>query len=370
MQVTFCDLCNESIPFGDLERGRAVRRGGRAVCARCEQAMGGDAGRAPGALEPARPGDPARRPEPPPPARPATLAREGGRGAGTALLLAVLALVFALASSFYLLRETERSAQDLSGLRAEMQGEMTRSSDELLAKVDERVQEAVWRADAAKGELQGVVLRLDDALAAHDQALAGLQQELGALARRVEARESEPSQKSGAAFGEDLGRLERDVAELRREVGRVTAQLETEAAAGGESTDPAGPSKPLWWPHVQGLQSSGSGERWTAVQALGQTKDPAVAEHLVPVLRDPDLFVRMAACRVLGELRAVRAIPALIDALEDAEPSVREQAIAALRAASGQDLRFDPSAAPGERAKRVAEWRAWWSGAKDGLLGG
>ena len=42
MDITFCDLCNESVPQGDLEKGKAVRRGDRVICAQCEAAMSGE----------------------------------------------------------------------------------------------------------------------------------------------------------------------------------------------------------------------------------------------------------------------------------------------------------------------------------------
>ncbi len=42
MRIYFCDLCNESVPQIDLDRGTAVLRTGRVVCARCESAMTGE----------------------------------------------------------------------------------------------------------------------------------------------------------------------------------------------------------------------------------------------------------------------------------------------------------------------------------------
>jgi len=97
------------------------------------------------------------------------------------------------------------------------------------------------------------------------------------------------------------------------------------------------------------------------VYALGETNDAAVVPHLVPMLADPDLFVRMATIRVLDEnLSARSAAPALIDALEDEESAVREAAMLALRSLTGRDFRFDPLAGPGDRSKRVKAWRDWW----------
>ena len=39
MEIFFCDICNESVPEGDLNHGLAYRRGNRVVCAPCDRAM-------------------------------------------------------------------------------------------------------------------------------------------------------------------------------------------------------------------------------------------------------------------------------------------------------------------------------------------
>jgi hypothetical protein len=86
------------------------------------------------------------------------------------------------------------------------------------------------------------------------------------------------------------------------------------------------------------------------------------------MLGDADIFVRMAACRHLGDIGSVEAIPALIDTLEDEEASVREAALVALRGLSGQSIPFDPLARDGDRSKRVKAWREWWEDASKELL--
>ena len=105
------------------------------------------------------------------------------------------------------------------------------------------------------------------------------------------------------------------------------------------------------------------------MQSLGKTRDPRVVPHLVPLLKDGDIFVRMAVARLLGELGSHTAIPALIDALEDEEVSVRESALVSLRTLSGQSFPFDPKARDGDRSKRVKAWRDWWEEAAKTLLG-
>ena len=39
MKILFCDLCNESVPQGDLDLGRAFMRKGRVVCGKCDKLM-------------------------------------------------------------------------------------------------------------------------------------------------------------------------------------------------------------------------------------------------------------------------------------------------------------------------------------------
>jgi HEAT repeat protein len=367
MAITFCDLCDESIPLADLENGLAVRRGERAICARCELAMASDEPAGADPLE-EHPGH-ARHARSAPAVQ--ASAPAAGHGGGPALLISVLSLGFALAASLYLLRRIDRGGRDLASLRAGQEAELARHGQELGQRMEARAAESAEEARSALEEARALALRLEDGEAASDRDLADLREELARLAERAEAA---PATAAGEpqVSAQDFARLEREVADLRRELGRLGEALERDASAaeGQAPSSAAAPERPAWWPLLTGLQSRSASERWTAVQALGQAGDPASVEHVVPLLKDPDIFVRIATCRVLADLRAVRAIPALIDALEDAEPSVREGALSALRTISGQDLRFDPNASASERAKRVEAWRDWWNGAKDELLSG
>ena len=126
---------------------------------------------------------------------------------------------------------------------------------------------------------------------------------------------------------------------------------------------------PEWYPIVAELENQNSGKRWQAVSSLGATHDPAVAEHLTAMLKDPDIFVRMATARILGDLEAPIGIGPLIDALEDPETSVREAAVVSLRSLTGRTFRYDPNAREADRAKRVKAWRDWWKKAADEYLG-
>jgi hypothetical protein len=64
----------------------------------------------------------------------------------------------------------------------------------------------------------------------------------------------------------------------------------------------------------------------------------------------------------LGDLRAPEAVAALIDALGDPEPSVREAVYTALKAITKRELAFDALGEDGEqRARQIQAWRDWWA---------
>jgi HEAT repeat protein len=148
-------------------------------------------------------------------------------------------------------------------------------------------------------------------------------------------------------------------------------QSEAQSAAPAPLARPPGDA--AWKKWVPDLASSVPGTRWQAVQALGETHDLGALPHLVPLLGDADIFVRMATCRSLSNLGGLEAVPALIDALEDEEAAVRDAAFVALKgltdAYTKESLPFDPLARDGDRSKRVKAWRAWWEEASKELQG-
>lgn len=362
MNLYFCDLCNESIPQADLDLGRAVRRNERLICAACEAAMGSAE---PRIAAPASPG-PVHAPVAAQRAAPAP----SSALSAIALALASVALVVGVGGASYLYwRLEERSgrlgreladvaraapehARTVSAALVEETGaresELAAARAELVT-LGARVAE-LEQAGGNSAALERRVQKLDDRLALLDDLSSRVQHQAGAL--------------------EQLSSTVAKVALARSaEPGPAPKALEPErqptpapsAPAGGEST---------WRQWVAELSSPDSGTRWQAVQALGDTDDPAVVPHLVPMLDDADIFVRMAACRHLGDLGSMAAIPGLIDTLEDEEASVREAALVSLRALSGQSIEFDPLARDGDRSRRVKAWREWWDDASKKLAGG
>ncbi|HVS18961.1 MAG TPA: HEAT repeat domain-containing protein, partial [Planctomycetota bacterium] len=287
-------------------------------------------------------------------------ARSGGSGAA----LAVIGWLGTAALGFWLFDRAEREreaverrlgalARENDALAARLDG--ARAALEARLEDDARTQVAALAAQRAELDLalarQGEAAReAGTRLEGFDQRLATLQQSLGGVQRHDQ--ELVALQGKYNALSAELADLGRVMGDLVDETVRVA---ERDAAAAAVAAQPA------WTGLIDGLASPDDGDRWQAVIALGETRDPAVAPHVLPVLKDTDIFVRMAAARILGDLRNPVAVPDLIEALADPEPSVREAVYTALKAVTGQSLTFDAlSENADERAKRIQAWRDWW----------
>jgi hypothetical protein len=375
MKIDFCDLCNESVPQADLEAGRAARAKGRVICARCNEIMRAQEGAAatgggPGHGAPmaagAAPGPLGAVPHG---ATPHVHVRpRGGGGAGTAL--ALIALAATAGVGFWLFDRGEQEALAMRERIGDLRGEvllLRQRLDEGLDGADARAAEArraaderlaAVREDVASGlsAVQEQARGVETQLASFDRRLSSMQESVGSISRQDQEL---------VGLQQKYTQLSADVVDL----GRVLADLADEQAAVRAAAPPA-ETQPAWMGLLGKLSSPDDTDRWQAVIALGETRDPAVASYLLPVLGDADIFVRMAAARMLGDLRAPEAVPALIDALEDPEPSVREAVYLALKEITRRDLPFDAlSEDPAERAKRVEAWRAWWAKEQERLGG-
>lgn len=361
MNLYFCDLCNESIPQADLDLGRAVRRNERLICAACEGAMSG----APQRPEAAAAAVPAA-------ARPAA-GREGAPPsslAAVALAFSSVSLVAGVGLGAYLFWHLE----ERTGKLAQELNDLERSAPEHARTVSAALAE---ESRAREGELAETRTAVR-ALQARLQELEPVGAQQAALERKLER------------VDDRLGTLDDLASRVQHQSGQLDQLSATVAAlSAGRSgpTEPApavaqpsaeakAPAPPVaqergaaeWERWLGDLSSAEAGTRWQAVQAIGGTHDPAVVTHLLPMLRDSDIFVRMAACRHLGDLNTVEAIPGLIDTLADEEAAVREAALVALRRLSGQSIPFDPLGKEGDRTKRVKDWRDWWEKAAKELI--
>jgi hypothetical protein len=392
MDLFFCDICNESVPQTDLDKGMAFRRGERVVCAACDEAMSNEeegAGAA-GATEPGLAGGSAQDAEssddegkgtegtsPEGEAaggeavkRPAQVGGGGGQFAGCFMALLFIGLSLALSASAWLWVEAGKRQIALDN-SIESLGQKDTASDKRFRDLqtslslqgqdkDAYVRESF---EAMSGTIEEKFSSLGNRLGRLEDSLEALRQSSAEDRRALDAGVKDAAVAAGLAkggvdsMGEDLGYL----------TDRVTA-LE-EVLEGGMSTGTGGGGggrQPSWFSHLPELKDASAGNRWNAVTVLGDTGDPKVVSYLLPMLADEDVFVRMATARVLGDLGSSTAIPGLIDALNDEQAAVREAVVVALRLLSGKDFRFDPLGTEADRRKGQDAWRKWWDASVKG----
>jgi hypothetical protein len=368
MKIHFCDLCNESVPEGDFSTGKAFRREGRVICSTCDAVMTShDAfGGAGGATLP-----------PPRLAPPVAGAAEVGQAAAEVRArgswMGAAALLLAVGSAWFFsgqladIRDRERGLrevvdQELNGVGRDLDGfslSSKRRDEELEGRLRRDLTAGRADVEVGLGALRGELKAAQQQLASIDNELvrqAGVQREGEVEAgRRIDDLLAQ-SMQSRQALDSLATRLEQNEQALAQERARPSAS-------------PDRPSGPKYAAEIADLASGAASTRWNAVQSLGETGDPGVVPHLIPLLGDSDVFVRMAVARVFGDLASPLSIEPLISALEDEESVMREAAMASLHIITGRDFRFDPFAKPAERAKRVAAWRDWWKKARDEYFG-
>jgi HEAT repeat protein len=369
MKIHFCDLCNESVPQSDLDQGRARMVKGRVVCAVCERAMSlaGVSEAAPAPL-------PVAVPEPS-----ASTARPSGGGSPAVWMAAASLLVTAIviyvfqqrvdrldAADLGLARGLESNSGELRGMSAQVAQlpAQTAATEQRLAA---KLEEALAAGEKQRAEFAAASQRAEQSLADVARALSSLRKDLDNGAVNRETRLDELSHR--LAQSEDAQR--EMTARLEEYQKAEAARTAADAVAKALPEKPAiAAAAPAWNALLPNLADANPSTRWEAVDELGRTKDPAVIAHVTPLLRDSDLFVRMCAARVLSDLGTLQGVPALIDALEDAEPTVRESAWNALRTLTGKDFKFDPQGNEADRSKKVKSWREWWKKEGEPLLNG
>jgi HEAT repeat protein len=416
MKIHFCALCNESVPQADLDSGRARFVKDRVICPTCEAAMSHDAhgsqGPAPHPQQAARAAnagfDSGERHHPPhvgaeparvvqasavqassvhtsavhaggphanagPPPAPAPIASTASAPSSNAGLawVAGLAIGFTALSIFV----TDDRLARMGREQAQLQNQLAEKDDALhgLAAEFAKVHPAIAgvetrlaaRLDADRqqnAELASAVGAVRDDVARSAARLEALAVELD----RIRARVDEPG--LGVELEKRLGELSARIAKAEDERRILAEQIAANSipapVAVAPGAAPAGggaaAAPPAWLRSVADLSSPEETVRWDAVTTLGATNDPAVVPHLLPMLTDSTWLVRMAAARVLGEMRVRDAVTPLIAMLEDEDSAARETAWIALRTITGKDLKFDSFASEAERAKRVKAWADWW----------
>jgi HEAT repeat protein len=70
--------------------------------------------------------------------------------------------------------------------------------------------------------------------------------------------------------------------------------------------------------------------RQAAVQELGKSRRREAVAPISALVRDPEVRVRLEVVKALRSLRDLSGVPALVTALQDGEPDIREEAIGAI----------------------------------------
>jgi hypothetical protein len=342
MELYFCNVCNESIPQTDIDSGRAVARGKGVVCRACESAMSPVAG-TPTVAAPATPTPKAVR----------------TRGLWFATVLLAGAAVWLWSDQQRLAGEHARELRQLQQQLEALRGQ-ERSANATLESL--RTQHELSQR-TARTETEATARRLEDVRNQLADARAGQ----AALTSRLAQMEAERAKLALLeALSPRLQDLEGKVRALGEERTTLLARIddlqkgvEDVATRPTLQPTPVQPARPAWESRLADLESPGEATRLEAVLALSSTREAAVVPHLVPRMKDDNLFVRTATARALGELKTNdrAALLAMCDALLDAEAPVREAAWVALRVCTGSNLAYDPLGTDTERARRAKAWR-------------
>lgn len=116
--------------------------------------------------------------------------------------------------------------------------------------------------------------------------------------------------------------------------------------------------------NVRKLAAADPAVRFEAVDMLAESKDLRVLSYLLPLAKDPDAFVRRLTVEGLREFSKAETVDTLIEALRDQDENVCDTAWRSLRDLTNQKLRFDASASLDARRRAAKVWQDWWSKAR------
>lgn len=203
------------------------------------------------------------------------------------------------------------------------------------------------------GEAHPEVLRRLDALE-HARATGSATETV-----RLEGR-AKPSALRLRAFEARLERLEEaSTARPGADTGAAVAETgETDDAAAAAAKKAADDDYQTW---IDRLYDDNENVAFSATIELSRIRDARAVKPLAYVLRTHrDYYVRLGAAAALGNLQALEAVPALLDALADKDQLVCTAAHDALRKITSGTVPYDASAPKEERLEAQAAWRQWF----------
>jgi len=367
MELLFCDLCQEAVPQADVQSGQAFVQGERVVCGSCNRAMGGPpSSGAPAAVSsatsssggPASPSPDGATASRSTPRRPPQISSTLGGVLGLAAIVLTLVAVVALLLRVEMVsRGLERDIAYEGERIREVEQRQLGTRDGMVARARSAAEEAVY------GELG----RFDD----FERQLAEVRRALAAGEPDDAESRPQPPREGLLTLGDAMDRVEDLEQQILFLQARVFELLEEKRMAEEGETPlrervllPTGKVGEL----VAQLEHEDPIERVSALFALATVDEVGIVRHITPLLKDEDAYIRALSARILEKLDARSAVSDLVDALGDRDVLVREAAVSALRAISGQSFGFDPRGPGSERFEAVKRWKGWWGEAWKSFL--
>ena len=112
----------------------------------------------------------------------------------------------------------------------------------------------------------------------------------------------------------------------------------------------------------QALRGKNAQVRVAAASALGKALGQDAHDDLYPLLKDPEDQVKLAAARAIADLGDRNCLTTLLAMLDSGDLRVRVSAATALRQLSGKHFGFAAYDTAENRAKIIAQWKAWVDG--------
>jgi len=339
-EVLFCDLCNTSVPLQDLESGAAVKHQGKTIGACCLKDLRQSAPLADAAPKAAHPAENSLVP------------------LGFVLLAAIAAATIFL---------DHQLSQRSSALAAAHQESLVAIHKNAAALQDLAVG---LEGSARRDDVGGLTERMLAAASANQEALGGVDQKFEHLRTAIESLQARVQElrEQRIDYRPALERIESTAQQVKSALADLQAAPRT-APSEASMPQPAHPGdQPPAIPglpadlahHVAKLSDTDPAARFEAVDELLRSKNPAVREHILPMAKDADTFVRRLVVEGLREFHHASCVEALLVALSDPEEIVRDTAWRSLKELTGQKLPFEAGAAKEPRARAIQRWQEWW----------
>ena len=343
MEIRFCTVCNESIPDGEFDAGRAIVSGKHSQHVAC------------------------------------ALRRSVVMSGTRSWLTFFLALFAAGVATFLLVshltqEEGPPTIVDLPDVvRAHVKDELVASEKRQAALLDERAKALGSNLQADFDER--ITALLDEKMSA---AVKAQDKRIQEHARDVQGHFTEVNRHLGklqermAALLDWKVQIQDEANQLRKDVDDAQKRQPPPRMPDPVDVQPDGAPEPAP-PEVDRAREEEI-DRWikrlddkdedivfSATIELARLKALRATPNLVKVLdKHKDFYARLGAATALGDIRACDGVPALIEALGDKDDLVRTAAAEALHLITEEDYNFVAGLSKSERVRIQKRWREFW----------